>query len=650
MSKAPNNSLPSVLIIEAEDGNVFIVESIDSETQVEKILKTEKTQRVPRKQSKVEITSRELSPIDNKSELKEDEEEIIIEEYLDEYFEDEGATAIISFVDSNIEQSSSQQELHSKIEIKDEEFYEIPAAILDHQYMITDPSLNRNINSECSENHSDYETFNYNENRKLKLKNERKDDLKPVKHKLRQLTGKAACKYCDTIFNSKESLKMHVCAYLQCDPKNFICRICSKELIQSIKFIPPRKLQLDQQQLELLESNDETKDPVLDEFTGLIVKYTTQKKRYPRKTGRFECDLCGRVFTTLKSLTMHMDLHTNSHRFVCTTCGERYITHSGIAKHACMNKKRRRPEVDFMDKEAYVVSMDCSPLLAGFSIVLKDGRAAFLTSNNLKFDPNHACMNKKRRRPEVDFRIFDVRHCKYCGFSFPSFEENKAHTCQYQFPDDPKMFRCRFCLLDMSKNSYNKHMNRHLEPEKEWICVYCSKKLSDEVSLNLHLTTHTGDKPFRCPYDGCEQSFINKQLLTRHSRFHGVDIPVYACKICNKEVASKYHLKTHMKIHEDIFGCQLCKTEFDSKDLLKEHYQKDHLPYPCTFCDKTFVLPRYLKMHEKLHTPTTPKPHKCEFCISNKSFSKLALLLNHVYKVHAELFDEWKIQHPELFK
>jgi hypothetical protein len=32
--------------------------------------------------------------------------------------------------------------------------------------------------------------------------------------------------------------------------------------------------------------------------------------------------------------------------------------------------------------------MDYSPLLAGFSIVLKDGRAAFLTSSNLKFDPN----------------------------------------------------------------------------------------------------------------------------------------------------------------------------------------------------------------------------------------------------------------------
>jgi RAB6A-GEF complex partner protein 1 len=44
--------------------------------------------------------------------------------------------------------------------------------------------------------------------------------------------------------------------------------------------------------------------------------------------------------------------------------------------------------VPILERDAYVVSMDYSPLLAGFSIVLKDGRAGFLTSSNLKFDPN----------------------------------------------------------------------------------------------------------------------------------------------------------------------------------------------------------------------------------------------------------------------
>lgn len=164
------------------------------------------------------------------------------------------------------------------------------------------------------------------------------------------------------------------------------------------------------------------------------------------------------------------------------------------------------------------------------------------------------------------------------------------------------------------------------------------------------MTTHTGDKPFKCTSEGCEQSFINKQLLLRHSRFHGMEIPVYSCTVCHKEVASKYHLKSHMKIHGDTFECKLCNLECSSKELLKVHYHESHMPFPCSYCDKSFVLPRYLKMHEKLHNPTEAKPFKCEFCLATKAFTKLALLLNHVFKAHNEQFDEWKKQNPEIFK
>lgn len=163
------------------------------------------------------------------------------------------------------------------------------------------------------------------------------------------------------------------------------------------------------------------------------------------------------------------------------------------------------------------------------------------------------------------------------------------------------------------------------------------------------MKTSSSDKPYKCTYEDCGMSFINKQLLTRHSRFHGVEIPVYTCKMCNKEVASKYHLKSHMKTHNDQVECQLCKNVFDTRDELKDHYQAKHVPYPCSQCDKMFTLPRYLKMHEKLHNPLE-KGFQCEFCMATKAFTKMALLLNHVYKSHPEQFDTWKEHHPEIFK
>lgn len=41
-----------------------------------------------------------------------------------------------------------------------------------------------------------------------------------------------------------------------------------------------------------------------------------------------------------------------------------------------------------LESNTYVSSMEYSPLIGGFAITLNDGRAAYLTANSLKFDPN----------------------------------------------------------------------------------------------------------------------------------------------------------------------------------------------------------------------------------------------------------------------
>lgn len=253
----------------------------------------------------------------------------------------------------------------------------------------------------------------------------------------------------------------------------------------------------------------------------------------------------------------------------------------------------------------------------------------------------HSCLNRKRKRPEKDFRTVDVRHCKYCDLWFSSYEENKNHICKFQSSSDQKNFVCRFCMVEMSKNSFNKHMSRHLNP-KEYVCKLCDKKLACEKALITHLTTHSGNRPFSCNY--CDKSFINKTLLIRHSRFHGVQVQHFKCSVCDKEMASKYHLKTHMLLHSELQICKICKETFSTREKLKEHYQSTHEPYRCSMCSKTFVLARYLKMHEKLHTGETTKHYNCIYC--HKQFSKRALA-NHVFSLHHEFFNEWKDKNME---
>jgi len=49
-------------------------------------------------------------------------------------------------------------------------------------------------------------------------------------------------------------------------------------------------------------------------------------------------------------------------------------------------------------------------------------------------------------------------------------------------------------------------------------CSYCGKRFNRPSGLKIHLTTHTGDKPFVCPEEGCHRGFSVRSNMRRHVR------------------------------------------------------------------------------------------------------------------------------------
>ncbi|KAI0092687.1 hypothetical protein BDY19DRAFT_499212 [Irpex rosettiformis] len=56
--------------------------------------------------------------------------------------------------------------------------------------------------------------------------------------------------------------------------------------------------------------------------------------------------------------------------------------------------------------------------------------------------------------------------------------------------------------------------------EKKHCCPHCNKRFNRPSSLNIHVNTHTGAKPFICPYPGCQRRFNVNSNMRRHYRNH----------------------------------------------------------------------------------------------------------------------------------
>ena len=56
------------------------------------------------------------------------------------------------------------------------------------------------------------------------------------------------------------------------------------------------------------------------------------------------------------------------------------------------------------------------------------------------------------------------------------------------------------------------------QSQDRYICSTCNKAFSRPSSLKIHSHSHTGEKPFRCPHNGCGKAFSVRSNMKRHER------------------------------------------------------------------------------------------------------------------------------------
>jgi general transcription factor IIIA len=161
---------------------------------------------------------------------------------------------------------------------------------------------------------------------------------------------------------------------------------------------------------------------------------------------------------------------------------------------------------------------------------------------------------------------------------------------------------------------------------KNYVCSYeeCGKAFDRPIRLQMHIRSHTNERPFPCTEEGCDKSFLRNEHLKAHIKAKHNDDRGYVCTYkmhnvesgveeeCGKGFHTATRLRRHIAMHEEKeqTRCQDCGKEFRKQETLQRHIKSVHLnekAFRCTHveagtmdeeCGQSFSNPRQLKAHE----------------------------------------------------
>uniref|UniRef100_A0A336KUQ3 CSON015391 protein n=1 Tax=Culicoides sonorensis TaxID=179676 RepID=A0A336KUQ3_CULSO len=222
--------------------------------------------------------------------------------------------------------------------------------------------------------------------------------------------------------------------------------------------------------------------------------------------------------------------------------------------------------------------------------------------------------------------------CNYCYKQFHNLKKLESHLMKVH-----KEFECEKCgeilngsvklnlHLTQAHNhrskvdccphcaKFVKYIHNHIavvhKKLKRYFCELCNRGCVTLDALRAHMRVHTGEKPYKCSFPECDQTFKQSGHRRQHERnFHGPVSDPVTCDICMKLFKNKYTLKEHRKIHfSETIKCKECDAVFALERYLKEHVKSVHNlsdPVICAECGKLFKTKTRLQYHRRQHLGT----------------------------------------------
>lgn len=178
------------------------------------------------------------------------------------------------------------------------------------------------------------------------------------------------------------------------------------------------------------------------------------------------------------------------------------------------------------------------------------------------------------------FRIRLFKGLSFNAEGIPDQAEDEISN-QYQERYELNDFQllCRNCYKCFADDKALKKHTWGCTRAKIFPCRFCDKSFRHKNDIDNHERKHTGEKPYKCHYEGCERAFSIKSGLQTHIKVVHQNFR-FQCDECEAEFSSSVARRNHKLVKhstERAFSCGDCGKCFATNSFLLQHRRNVHL-------------------------------------------------------------------------